>query len=210
MKNPRRILIACESSGVVREAYQAIGWDAWSCDILPTEQPGQHYQCDVREVLGLGWDMMVCHPPCRYLSSSGLWRNKYNPGRAEETAKGLEFVRLLLNAPIDHIALENPTGRIGTAIRPYNQRIQPHEFGHDASKGTCLWLKNLPLLTPTKHVAPRIVDGKKRWANQTDSGQNRLTPSADRWKLRSRTYDGIAKAMAEQWGDLILSGVVHR
>jgi hypothetical protein len=194
-----RVLVACEYSGTVRDAFRARGHDAMSCDLLPTDAPGPHYQGDVCDILGDGWDLMIAHPPCTYLCSSGLHWNKRVPGRAQMTEDALDFVRLLLDAPIPRIALENPIGCIGTRIRKANQTIQPWQFGHDASKATCLWLKNLPLLTPTAVVEPRIANGKKRWANQTDSGQNRLPPSDDRWKIRSETYVGIAEAMADQW-----------
>jgi hypothetical protein len=173
-----------------------------SCDLLPSDSTGPHYRGDVRNVLGEGWDLMIAHPPCTYLCSSGLHWNKRTPGRETKTQEALAFVRLLLSAPIHRIALENPVGRIGTAIRPANQCIQPHEYGHDASKRTCLWLKNLPPLVPTLRVPPRMVKGKPRWGNQTDSGQNRLGPAADRWKERSKTYQGVAEAMAQQWGAL--------
>lgn len=200
-----RVLIACEYSGRVREAFRMRGFDAVSCDLLPTEQPGRHHQGDVREILDQHWDLMIAHPPCTYLASSGLhWNNKV-PGRAEKTEEALEFVRALLDAPIKHIALENPVGCIGTRIRKASQSIQPWQFGDDASKQTCLWLKNLPKLTPTQIVEGRLVNGKRRWANQTDSGQNKLGPSDDRWKERSYTYQGIANAMASQWGDYIRS-----
>jgi hypothetical protein len=155
------------------------------------------------DVLHDGWDLMVAHPPCTYLSSSGLHWNKRRPERAQQTEDALGFVRVLLAAPVAHIALENPIGCISSRIRKPDQTIQPWQYGHDASKATCLWLKNLPLLRATGTVEPRLVDGKKRWANQTDSGQNRLPPSADRWKLRSTTYQGIADAMAAQWGALL-------
>ena len=194
-----RVIVACEYSGTVRDAFRARGHDALSCDLLPTDAPGPHYQGDVRDILDDGWDLMIAHPPCTYLCSSGLHWNKRVPGRAQMTEDALDFVRLLLDAPIPRIALENPIGCIGTRIRKANQTIQPWQFGHDASKATCLWLKNLPLLTPTAIVEPRIANGKKRWANQTDSGQNRLPPSDDRWKIRSETYVGIAEAMADQW-----------
>lgn len=177
-----------------------------SCDLLPTEIPGYHYQGNVLDILGDGWDLMIAHPPCTYLCSSGLHWNKRQPERAQQTIDALRFVAKLLNAPIKKIALENPQGCISTAIRKPDQYIQPHEYGHDASKKTGLWLKGLPLLIPTKHIAPRIViqNGKelKRWANQTDSGQNRLPPSEDRGKIRSTTYAGIADAFADQWGCL--------
>lgn len=143
---------------------------------------------------------MVAHPPCTYLCISGLHWNKRVPGRQAQTEEALLFVRQLLEAPVKHIALENPIGCISSRIRKPDQIIQPHQFGDDASKATCLWLKNLPKLTHTKHVAPRMVGTRKRWANQTDSGQNRLPPSEDRWALRSLTYEGIAEAIAEQWG----------
>jgi hypothetical protein len=166
---------------------------------------GYHLQVDVRTILKDGWDLAIFHPPCTYLCSSGLHWNKRVPGRAALTEEALEFVRELLAAPIPRIALENPKGCIGTRIRKRDQMIQPYQFGDDASKATHLWLKNLPLLTPTKVIEPRIVasgpyEGKKRWANQTDSGQNRLGPSEDRWAIRSLTYQGIADAMASQWG----------
>jgi len=191
-----RILIACEFSGIVRNAFSALGADAWSCDLLPTESPGQHFQCDVLSILGMEWDMMVAHPPCTYLASSGLHWNKRVPGRSEKTAKALDFVRALMGAPIRHIAIENPIGCIGSRIRKPDQVIQPWQFGHDASKATCLWLKNLPPLVPTNILA----GGKSsRRANQTPGGHNKVGERPDRWKLRSVTYAGIAEAMARQW-----------
>lgn len=203
-----KILIGCENSGIVRDAFLARGHAAWSCDLLPSDRPGPHLQCDLRDVLGDDWDLMIAHPDCTYLCSSGLhWNNKVL-GREQLTLDALDFVRLLMAAPIEAIAMENPVGRIGTAIRPADQYIQPYEFGHNASKRTGLWLKNLPLLVPDPedYVKPRIVEYKrklvKRWANQTDSGQNKLPPSADRWKLRAETYEGIAKAMAQTWGEI--------
>lgn len=194
-----RVLVACEYSATVREAFRSAGHYALSCDLLPTEVDGPHYQGDVRDIINDGWDLMIAHPPCTYLCSSGLHWNKRVEGRAAKTEEALEFVQFLLDAPIPRIALENPIGCIGTRIRKADQTIQPWQFGHDASKATCLWLKGLPALQPTDLVAPRIVDGKKRWGNQTDSGQNRLPPSEDRWKIRSETYAGIAEAMAKQW-----------
>ena len=194
-----RVLIACESSGTVRDAFIAAGHDALSCDLLPTAAPGPHYQGDVLDVLHDGWDLMVAHPPCTYLAASGMhWttRGLRDPGLTEEA---LAFVRTLMGAPIARVAVENPIGAISSRIRRPDQIVQPHEFGDDASKRTCLWLKGLPPLRPTRHVAPRIVNGRPRWSNQTDSGQNRLPPSADRWRLRSVTYTGIACAMATQW-----------
>ena len=205
-----RVLIACEMSGIVRDAFIAAGHDAMSCDLLPTERPGPHYQGDVRDVLSVGpmtlpWDLMIAHPDCTYLCSSGLHWNKRVTGRDALTEQALDFVRMLMYAPIRHIAIENPIGRINTAIRPPDCYIQPYEYGHDASKRTGLWLKNLPPLRPTKFIEPRIVDGKNRWANQCDSGQNKLGPSPDRWKDRARTYQGWADAMADQWSNLCQS-----
>ena len=197
-----RVLIACEHTGAVRDAFIRAGHDAMSCDLDPDQSPngGPHYQGDVFDIIDDGWDMMVAHPPCTYLTSSGLHWNGRVPGREAKTESALEFVRRLMAADIPHIAIENPAGRIGTAIRKADQYVQPYQFGHDASKKTGLWLKGLPKLQPTEYVEPRVVNGKKRWANQTDSGQNNLPPTADRWKLRSATYAGIAQAMADQWG----------
>jgi hypothetical protein len=152
-------------------------------------------------MLGMGWDLAIFHPPCTYLSVSGIhWNNR---GRGwEETEKALEFVQLLLNADIQRIALENPVSIISSRIRKPDQIIHPYQFGHDASKATCLWLKNLPKLVPTNNFPPRIINGRPRWGNQTDSGQNKLAPSKDRWKIRSTTYQGIADAMAVQWSNI--------
>lgn len=188
-----RVLVACEFSGIVREAFAARGHDVWSCDLLPTERPGRHIEGDVLEHLDDGWDLMIAHPPCTHLAVSGArwWKDK-----AFEQADALGFVKRLLDAPIPHIALENPTGKISTAIRKPDQIIQPWEYGEDASKATCLWLKRLPLLVSTNILPPG------RRANQTPSGQNNLPPGPDRWRERSRTYPGIAEAMADQWGDL--------
>jgi hypothetical protein len=202
-----KVLVACEFSGVVREAFRKMGHDTISCDLLDTEIPGRHYKGNILDILNEGWALMIAHPPCTYLCSSGLHWNHRTPGRADKTLQALDFVRVLLDAPINRIALENPVGCISTAIRPYDQIIQPYQFGADASKKTCLWLKNLPPLTPTLWVAGRSVmhNGKRveRWANQTDSGQNRLGPSERRALERSRTYQGIADAMASQWGSLL-------
>lgn len=195
-----KVLVACEFSGVVREAFRKKGHDAWSCDVLPTTQEGNHIQGDVLEVLDQGWDLMIAHPPCTFLSSSGLHWNKRQPDRQEKTEEALSFVQILLDAPIDKICLENPVGCISTRIRKPDQYIQPYEYKHDASKKTGLWLKNLPLLKPTGFVSPRMVNGKPRWSNQTDSGQNKLAPSETRGQERSITYQGIADAMADQWG----------
>jgi len=199
-----RVLVACEYSGRVRDAFLALGHDAISCDLLPTDAPGPHHQGDVLELLSRErFDLMVAHPPCTYLCSSGLHWNTRIPGRAEKTEEALAFVRALLSADIPRIALENPNGCIGTRIRRADQVIQPWQFGADASKATGLWLKNLPRLKPTDIIPPRVVNGRERWGNQTDSGQNRLGPSEERWKIRSETYPGIAAAMAAQWGDCV-------
>jgi len=188
-------------SGAVRDAFARRGHNAASCDLVPSAKPGWHYQGDVMDIIHEGWDTMIAFPPCTYLSSSGLHWNKRRPERAKQTEDALSFVRLLMDAPIPRIAIENPVGCISSRIRKPDQTIQPHQFGHDASKRTCLWLKGLPKLRPTKSVKPRMVDGKPRWANQTDSGQNRLGPSEDRATIRSLTYPGIAAAMAQQWSD---------
>jgi site-specific DNA-cytosine methylase len=180
-----RVLVACEFSGVVRDAFSALGHDAWSCDLLPSERPGKHLQCDVRTVLRDNWDLMIAHPPCTYLASSGA---RWWASRRHEQKAALEFVTTLLAAPIERIALENPVGIISTKIRPPDQIIQPWQFGHGETKATCLWLKNLPRL---------------RWTNIVDGRMARVhycPPSPDRWKERSRTLAGIARAMAEQWG----------
>ena len=196
---PLSILVACESSGSVRDALTALGHTAMSCDLLPTETPGWHYRGDVREVLKDSWDLMIAHPPCTYLSSSGMHWTTRGLRDPKLTEDALDFVRLLLDAPIPKIAIENPVGVISTRIRPADQYVQPYQFGDDASKKTGLWLKGLPILVPTKLIPPRLINGKSRWANQTDSGQNKLGPSDDRWKERSKTYPGLAAAMALQW-----------
>lgn len=203
----KRILIACEFSGIVREAFKRRGWDAWSCDLLPTEIPGQHIQGDIFEALRTAgrFNLAILHPPCTYLSSSGLHWNKRRPGRALLTEEAISFATALWESACslaDSVAMENPVGCLSTRFLRPSQIIQPHEYGEDASKATCLWLHNLPPLAPTKHIAPRIVGGLKRWANQTDSGQNRLAPSEHRAADRSRTFPGIAEAMADQWGGL--------
>jgi hypothetical protein len=200
-----RVLVACEFSGVVRRAFEAKGHHAYSCDLLPPEDDSPfHFMCDVREVIrDFNWDLMIAHPPCTYLTVSGLHWNKKNPYRAAQTEAALSFVQELMEAPIDKICIENPVSCISSRIRKPDQIIQPYEFGHDASKRTCLWLKNLqPLrIDPALRVPGRLVEGgKERWSNQTDSGQNKLGPSEDRWKLRSVTYQGIADQMAAQWG----------
>lgn len=214
-----RVLIACERSGVVRRAFFERGHEAHSCDLEPCDDDtpdgpafgGHHWISDARWVVEKcgPWDLVIAHPPCTYLSSSGLHWNARRAGRAQETEKALEFVRFFLSIPT-RVCVENPVGCIGTRIRPADQYVQPFEFGDDASKKTGLWLNNLPPLkkNPAAFVNPRTVDGGRnrgmqwRWANQTDSGQNRLGPSPTRAKERSQTYAGIARAMAEQWGNL--------
>ncbi len=179
-----RILVACEFSGIVRDAFIAQGHDAMSCDLLPTESQGPHYQGDVRDVLGDGWDIAIFHPPCTHLAVSGA---RYFYRKQAEQAEALDFVRLLLAAPIERIALENPVSVISSRIRKPDQIIQPWMFGHGETKTTCLWLKGLPKLKPTN-----VVDGRI-------ARIHRMPPGPDRWKERSRTYTGIAAAMAAQW-----------
>ena len=189
-----RVLVACEFSGIVRNAFASRGHDAWSCDYLPTEREGNHIQGDVRDILEEGWDLMIAHPPCTYLANSGVRWLHERPERWEELEEAAEFFRTLLNAPIKRICVENPIPHkyaIELIGRKYDQIIQPYQFGEPYSKATCLWLKNLPPLRPTKILTKGIE--QKVW---------REPPSPKRWKNRSRTYPGIAKAMAEQWGNL--------
>lgn len=219
---PMLVLIGCESSGAVRDEFARLGHFAMSCDLLPSERPGWHYQGDIRDLLWMPWDLLICHPPCTYLSSSGLhWikRGRIESDgrpRSEHFAEGLTFARMLIEGPeVQHIpkrVAENPIGALSTHIRKPDQIIQPHQFGDDASKATCLWLHGVdPLVAVAPHLraSPRQVWNDKRgrydyrWANQTDSGQNVLPPSADRWKLRSQTYPGVARAMAHCWGGIV-------
>ena len=205
-----RVLIACEFSGTVRRAFRSLGHDAWSCDILPADDGSEHhYQDDIRNVLGRGkpwnepsWDLMIAHPPCTYLTNSGVTWLHRDPTRWQKLDEAAEFFKMLLDAPIPRIAIENPImhkyakERIGGVKQ--SQVIQPWMFGHTESKATCLWLKNLPTLKETKNV-------KEEMLKLPDSERQRLhwlPPSADRWKLRSTTYSGIADAMAQQWGNL--------
>lgn len=197
-----RVLIGCECSGMVRRAFRALGHDAWSCDMLESEDKSpHHYVCDVREVLHDKWDLGIFHPPCTYLSVSGLHWN-YRGRGWDKTFEALDFVRLLMSVPYPH-CIENPVSIISSHIRPPDQTIQPYEFGDDASKRTCLWLSGVPPLVPTQRVPGRTAfhNGKfvERWSNQTDSGQNKLPPSTRRTRLRSVTYPGVASAMANQW-----------
>jgi hypothetical protein len=216
-----RVLVACEYSGIVAEAFRARGCDAMSCDLLPAEHSGKHYRGDWRDVAGDGWHIMVGHPPCTYLTTSAEWAYKDNPGRrtrpeiligAERRAaraEAVEFFRDMLDySEIPARCLENPKGVISSRIRPPNQYVQPYEFGHDCSKTTGLWLEGLPELVkdPADYVAPRVIEyrGKqvKRWANQSPCGADRTGPSKDRGHKRSRFFAGIAAAMAEQWTGL--------
>jgi hypothetical protein len=208
-----RVLVACEFSGIVREAFRKRGHDAWSCDLRPSEDESPfHYTGDIRIFdAWMSWDLVIAHPPCTYLCNSGALR-LYETGkkrcgidaeRWQEMRTAAEFFRYFLELPIDKIAVENPIIHYHARQivgRRQDQSIQPYQFGEDASKRTCLWLKGLPKLRPTLYIAPRMVNGKRRWSNQTDSGQNKLTPSATRSDDRARTYQGIADAMAEQWG----------
>jgi hypothetical protein len=180
-----RVLVACEFSGVVRDAFATRGHDAWSCDLLPSETPGQHIVGDVLAVLTDGWDLMIAHPPCQYLAVSGA---RWFAARPAEQAAALAFVRALLAAPIPRIAVENPVSVISSRIRPPDQIVQPHAFGHGETKATCLWLRNLPPLWATALVPGRVAR------------VHRQPPGPDRWKARSRTLPGIAEAMATQWG----------
>jgi hypothetical protein len=182
-----RVLIACEYSGRVREAFASRGHYAVSCDLLPTDTAGLHYEGDVLDIINDGWDLMIAHPPCTHLAVSGArhFAAKIADGRQQE---GIDFFMQMVNAPIDRIAVENPISIMSTKYRKPDQIIQPWQFGHGETKATCLWLKNLPLLVPTN-----IVDGREQRIHK-------MPPSKDRWKLRSATFKGIAEAMAEQWG----------
>jgi site-specific DNA-cytosine methylase len=180
-----RVLVACEFSGIVRDAFCERGHDAWSCDILPSEKWGPHIQCDVSDVLNQNWDLLIAHPPCTHLAVSG---SRWFKDKIFEQEDALDFVRDLLAAPIEKIALENPISVISSRIRKPDQIIQPWQFGHGETKATCLWLKNLPKLIPTN-----IVEGR-------EARVHKMAPGPDRWKERSRTMRGIADAMADQWG----------
>lgn len=180
-----RVLIACEYSGRVRDAFLALGHDAMSCDLLPTDVEGPHHLGDVTKLLHMGWDLMIAHPPCTHLAVSG---SRWFKDKVKEQAEALVFVQTLMDAPIAKIAIENPISVISSRIRKPDQIIQPWQFGHGETKATCLWLKGLPKLTPTN-----VVEGR-------EARVHRMPPSPDRWKERSRTYQGIAEAMAAQWG----------
>lgn len=181
-----RVLVACEFSGTVRDAFIRRGHDAMSCDLLDSEVPGPHYKGNVLDILDNGWDLMIAHPPCTHLAVSGA---RWFKDKKAEQEKALDFVSQLMSALIPSIAVENPISIISSRIRKPDQIIHPWQFGHGETKATCLWLKGLPKLTPTK-----VVDGREGrvW---------KMPPSKDRWKLRSKTYTGIAAAMAEQWSN---------
>jgi len=190
-----RVLIACEFSGTVRDAFAKAGHYSVSCDLLPSETVGEHYQYDVREVLRNGWDLMIAHPPCTHLAVSGAahFAAKRADGRQQQA---LDFVRLLMDAPIPRICIENPVSVISSQIRKPDQIIQPWMFGHAEQKATCLWLKGLPKLEPTNNVREEMLKLPK---NQRER-LHYLPPSPSRWKERSKTFQGIANAMADQWG----------
>ncbi len=193
-----RVLVACEFSGTVRDAFSAQGHEAWSCDLLPTEKPGFHYQGELRHFLAEpaawpGFDLMVAHPPCTHLAVSGA---PHFHRKQKEQADALDFVRWLLGLPIPRIALENPVSVISSRIRKPDQIIQPYQFGHAERKTTCLWLKGLRNLIPTSDLKAETKAKPKNQQNPL----HYLGPSATRWMQRSRTYPGIAKAMADQWG----------
>jgi hypothetical protein len=182
-----KVLIACEYSGTVRDAFIALGHEAMSCDLLPTDKPGPHYQGDVFDIINDGWDLMIAHPPCTHLAVSGA---RWFKDKQEEQKEAIDFFMKLINAPIPRIAVENPISIMSTRYRKPDQIIQPWQYGHGETKATCLWLKGLPVLEPTN-----IVEGREQRIHN-------LPPSADRWKIRSTTFQGIADAMAQQWGNV--------
>lgn len=187
----------------MRNSFIRRGHHAISCDLLPSDAPGPHIQADVLQLLNDGWDMMIAFPPCTHIACSGAryFEAKRADGRQQE---GIDFFLALANAPIPRIAIENPVGIMSSVYRKPDQIIQPWQFGHSESKATCLWLNGLPPLVPTDILLPPAfqASGKPRWENQTPSGQSNLGPTKDRWKIRSKTYQGIAAAMADQWGSL--------
>ena len=225
-----KVLIACEFSGIVRDAFARRGHDAWSCDLLPTESSGNHIQDDVLRHLNKGWDLMIAHPPCTYLAISGIgWMSHPDdkhlpadkrrphpryPNRKQDQEKALHFVLDLVSAPIDRLCIENPVGQLSSLWRKPDQIIQPYYFGDTASKPTCFWLKNLPLLRYGTDVQMALGESTPPQTEIVDKGEFAVTskgkagakwnwwlpPSKDRWRIRSRTFPGIAAAMAEQWG----------
>jgi hypothetical protein len=215
-----KIIVGCEYSQVVTIAFRKVGHEAYSCDLLPAEggHPEWHFQESILSVIKREkFDLGIFHPPCTRLCNSGVLR-LYKDGKKgngidrvkwEEMIKGALFFKTLLDADIEKTVMENPVPHkyaMKIIGKKYSQIIQPYNFGEDASKATCLWIKGLPLLKNTSYFPPRIVNGKKRWGNQTDGGQNKLPPSADRGKIRAKTYEGIARAMVEQWGKEIIIG----
>ena len=191
-----RVIVACEYSGRVRDAFRRRGHDAWSCDLLECEAgPAWHFQQPVEEVLALGWDLMVAHPPCTHLAVSG---SRHFHRKQQEQAEALDFVRLLMDSPIPRWCIENPVSVISSAIRPADQIIQPWQFGHGETKATCLWLHNLPRLKPTE-----VVEGREPRVHM-------MPPGPNRWKERSRTFEGIAEAMGDQWGTRQLPAIVEQ
>lgn len=193
-----RVLVACEYSGRVRDAFRRHGHDAMSCDLLPTEVPGPHYQGPVEDVLNDGWDLMVAHPPCTYLARSGMHWTARGLRDPQLTEDALDFVRLLMDAPVDRWCIENPISIISCRIRKPDQTIQPWEYGHGETKATCLWLHNLPRLRPTN-----CVEGREERVLL-------MPPGPDRWKERSRTYQGVADAMGQQWGNAQLPTICEQ
>jgi hypothetical protein len=203
-----KVLIACEFSGTVRDAFTKLGHDAWSCDLEPTETPGNHYQGDVMNIINEGWDLMVAHPPCTYLTVTGnKWmKEEYKdrfPTRKQDRQDAINFFMQLVNANIPKIAIENPIGIMSTHYRKPDQIIQPYHFGHEASKSTCLWLKNLPLLKPTNIVSKGefvvYKSGKRMTKWYADAAS--LSPK-ERAKIRNKTFQGVADAIASQWGEI--------
>jgi len=195
------VIIAGECSGITRDAFAARGHNAWSCDLKPSKRPGQHWQGSWRDIDWSFFDLLIAHPECTHLAVSGAAHFAAKRADGRQQAAIDEFM-WLANAPVPMKCIENPVCIMSTLYRKPDQIVQPYQFGHDASKKTCYWLTGLPALRPTKYVEPRIVNGKRLWANQTDSGQNKLGPSDDRPEIRSETYFGIAEAMADQWGGL--------
>jgi hypothetical protein len=197
-----RVLVACEYSGTVRDAFIAKGHDAMSCDLLPTDKPGPHYQGDVTDILGDGWDLLIAHPPCTYLTNSGVCHLHKDPTRWEKLDEAAAFFKLFLDAPVERIAIENPImhkygkERIGGIKQ--SQVVQPYMFGHMEQKATCLWLKNLPKLVDTNNVKEEMLKLPAKERQRL----HYLPPSKDRWKIRSTTFQGLADAMADQWGSL--------
>lgn len=197
-----RVLVACEFSGTVKDAFAKLGHDAWSCDLEPSETPGQHYQGDVMDILADGWDLMIAHPPCTHLAVSGArhFEQKRKDGRQQQ---GIDFFMQMINAPIPKIAVENPVGIMSSLYRKPDQIIEPYEYGHPCTKKTCLWLKGLPLLKPTN-----IVDKGDVWVAKSGKRmshwyyESSCLPPKEREKMRNKTFQGIADAMAEQWGVL--------